>query len=497
MKMNNKYSNLLTRVCLLVALAFSYSCDSILDINKDPFAAGDDQIAEQPGLLMTTIMTNISSDKVMETNLFNRWAQHYVGAGANVFSSADNFSVPSFPQTNTWATYYVNSLKNASRGEVLANEIGEVNTASQFRIMQAFAFYHLTLMFEDVPFTEALNTDILFPNGDTQENILKGIVEMLDEAVDNFDLGDPAKVGGEDLLFQGDLNKWIKFANSIKIKTLMLIAAKDEEYAKPKLETAFRQEHVEDLADEVVMNYYDDLNNANQFYKLHFQFAGGQSLFFYASTPFIDLLRGTNDPRLDIFYDRPDGVVDAVPHTGLAPGSSSAFTSTSVLSLNFITATSPDYWITAAELKFMRAEAILRGWVPGTTADANDYYREGIIFNIVHLNSLLAVQDNGSGVTQFEYDTYNGALPDLQTLAPSNALEAVHHQGYIETFQRGMDAWTYVRRTNYPNNRPLPVDAVLSDHIARLPYSPNEVSANPNIPEQKPLDTPMWFMTSN
>ncbi|NME66444.1 SusD/RagB family nutrient-binding outer membrane lipoprotein [Flammeovirga aprica] len=495
--MNNKYSNLLTRVCVFVALTFSYSCDSILDVNTDPFAAGDEQIAEQPGLLMTTIMTNISSDKVMETNLFNRWAQHYVGAGANVFSSADNFSIPSFPQTNTWATYYANCLKNASRGELLANEIGEVNTASQFKIMQAFAFYHLTLMFEDVPFTEALNTDILFPNGNFQEEILKGIVDMLDEAVDNFDMSDPAKIGGEDLLFKGDLNRWIKFANSIKIKTLMLIAAKDEAYAKPKLESAFRQEHVEDLGDEVVMNYYEDLNNANQFYKLHFQFAGGQSLFFFASTPFIDLLRGTNDPRLDIFYDRPDGVVDAVPHTGVAPGSSSAFTSNSVLSLNFITATSPDYWVTAAELKFMRAEAILKGWIPGTTSDANDYYREGIVLNIIHLNSLTAVQDNGSGVTQFEYDNYNGALPDLQTLAPSNALQAVYHQGYIETFQRGMDAWTYVRRTDYPSDRPLPIDAVLSEHIARLPYSPNEISANPNIPEQKPLDFPMWFMPSN
>lgn len=497
MKMKIKYRNLLTRVCMVAALTFSYSCDSILDINKDPFAAGDDQVAEQPGLLMTTIMTNISSDRVMETNLFNRWAQHYVGAGASVFYSADNYSVPAFPQTNTWSTYYVNSLKNASRGELLANEKGEVNTASQFKIMQAVAFFHLTLMFEDIPFTEALNIDILFPKGDTQETVLKGIVEMLDEAVDNFDFQDPAKVGGEDLLFQGDLLKWVKLSNSLKIKTLMIIAEKDETYAKPKLQTAFAQDHIEDLSDQVVMNYYDDLNNANQFYKLHYQYAGGESLFFYASTPFIDILRGTNDPRLELFYDRPEGVVDAVPHTGVAPGASSAFTSTSVLSLNFITATSPDYWVTVAELKLMRAEAILRGWIPGTTADANDYYREGILYNIIHLNSLQAVQDNGSGITQFEYDNYNSALPDLQTLAPGNALDAVHLQGYIETFQRGIDAWTYVRRTNYPNNRPLPVDAVLSEHIARLPYSPNEISANPNIPEQKPLDSPMWFMTTN
>ncbi|ANQ50009.2 SusD/RagB family nutrient-binding outer membrane lipoprotein [Flammeovirga sp. MY04] len=485
-------------VGLSLCLTFLFGgCDSILDINKDPFAAGDDQVAEQPGLLMTTCITGISSDKVMETDVFNRWAQHYVGAGASVFSTSDNFSVPTFPQTNTWSTFYVSALKNASRGELLANRNGEVNTAGQFKIIQAFCFYHLTLMFEDIPFSESLDTDILFPNSDTQETILKGVVRMLDEAMGSINVGDPNKISGEDLLFRGDMNKWLLFANSIKIKTLMVIAAKDSGYAGSRLEAAFNAAHIESLADEVKLDYYDDLTNANQFYKLHFQFAGGQSLFFYASNPFIDLLRGSNDPRIDIFYDRPDGTSDQVPHRGVDPGSRSAFTVTSVLSLHYITATSPDFWITAAELKFMRAEAILNGWINGTTVDANDYYREGILLNVVHLNSLSTVQASGKGVTVQGFENYNNSLPDLQNLSTANALTAVHQQGYIETFKRGIDAWTYVRRTGYPSNRPLPEDATLSNHITRLPYSPSEISSNPNNPSQKALDAPMWFMSSN
>ncbi|NLR89697.1 MULTISPECIES: SusD/RagB family nutrient-binding outer membrane lipoprotein [Flammeovirga] len=494
-KINSIYK--ITPILFSLLFTVIIGCDNILDINKDPFAAGDDQVAEQPGLLMTTVMTSVSSDKVMETNLFNRWAQHYVGAGASVFSTADNYSVPTFPQTNTWSTFYVSVLKNASRGEALASEIGEVNTAAQFKIMQAFAFYHLTLMFEDVPFDEALNTNILFPESNDQANVLKGIVNLLDQAMNDIDVSNPEKISDEDLLFKGDLDKWLMFANSIKIKTLMVIAGQDASYASSRLETAFSQSHVEAIEDEVKLDYYEDLTNANQFYKLHYQFAGGQSLFFYASNPFIDLLRGTNDPRIDIFYDRPDGTSDQVPHRGVDPGARSAFTSTSVLSLHYISATSPDYWITAAELKLLRAEAILQGWLTGTTEDANGYYREGIVLNMVHLNTMATVQTSGRGITGAEYENYDSSLPNLQELAPANALKAVYQQGYIETFNRGIDSWTYVRRTNYPEDMPLPEDAAISNHITRLPYSPSEVSANPNSPSQKALDTPMWFMTSN
>ncbi|MBB6462040.1 SusD/RagB family nutrient-binding outer membrane lipoprotein [Flammeovirga kamogawensis] len=495
--MDKKIITLLQRGCLALTFLLTFSCDSILDINKDPFAAGDDQIAEQPGLLMTTVITGISSDKVMETNLFNRWAQHYVGAGASVFSEADNYSIPAYPQTNTWSTYYVSALKNASRGEQLALGIGEQNTAAQFKIIQAFAFYHLTLMFEDIPFTESLNTDILFPKGDTQENVLKGIVQMIDQAVADIDVGNNEKISSEDLLFKGDLNRWIKFANSIKIKTLMVLAENNPNYAKSRLEKAFNEDHVDELGEQVQLDYYDDLTNANQFYKLHYQYAGGQSLFFYASNPFIDLLRGSNDPRIDIFYDRPEGTSEAVPHRGVDPGARSSFTVTSSLSLHFISATSPDFWVTAAEMRFLRAEAILKGWISGDASDADQYYKEGIILNIIHLNNLATVLDSGRGITQGEFDTYIGGLPDLDNLSEANAIKAVYQQGYIETFNRGMDAWTYVRRTGYPENKPLPVDAVLSSHITRLPYSPSEVSANPNIPKQKALDLPMWFMSSN
>ncbi|GAA4842547.1 SusD/RagB family nutrient-binding outer membrane lipoprotein [Algivirga pacifica] len=481
---------------LLIALGGT-SCNQLLDINEDPLAAKQDDIDANPEVLFVDIMVSLSSDRVLETNVFNRWAQYYVGAS---FGDADNYSVPDYPQNNTWATMYRKMIKNAVLGRRAAEKSDRPNVAAQFLIMEAVAYYHLTLMFEDVPLDEVMDFDgeqlfTRYPNYNSQEEVLIGVVNKLTDAINSMQLGDDDRIVDQDLIYQGDLALWQLFANSLRIKTLMILSGKGAEYHEA-LQIVFDQPYITLLSQEAIFRYGNSIANANQLYKLHQQFADGQSQFFFASEPFVETLNSRLDPRIEVFFDRGQFNSSSAPHIGMEPGSGAAFVVTSVLSLNFITPTTPDIWQSAAELRFLKAEAITRGWIEGTAAEAQELYYTGVIQHCYHLNNFPGVIEKGATLSDFEIGTYlEDQVPDISLMDAERALQEIHFQQYIEAFGRGLDAWTFVRRTGFPD-RPLPVNTALGGHLTRLPYAADEVSANTNIPDQPALDKLMWFMSS-
>ncbi|MEH0157619.1 SusD/RagB family nutrient-binding outer membrane lipoprotein [Limibacter armeniacum] len=490
-----EYNTLIKRyIGILLSLLLSMTaCDSILGDNEDPLATTDDQIKERPEALFVGVLTSLSSDRVLGTNVFNRWSQHYVGAS---FSDEDNFNVPDFPQSVTWPVYYASVIKNTILGERAAASVNRRNVQAQYEIMRAYAFYHLTLMFEQVPFSEVMDFDgedlnTRYPHYENQQEIFEGVIETLDAAMSRINTNDTDAIKEEDLLYNGNMVRWMQFANSLKIKTLMLLSGKDDSY-HAALEAAFGQSYIDAIEEEAIFHYGSTLANANQFYKLHKQFADGQSQFFFASEPFVDMLLSQVDPRLWVFYDYGTDATSVI-HTGMEPGSTAAFTITSVLSLNYISATSPDLWLTASEMYLLHAEAMLKGWINGDATQAHELYLEGIRMNFNRINSLEAVINNGETVGESRINSYLEDVPVLNFLSNDRAINAVYYQAYVERFNRGLDAWTFVRRTGFPD-RPLPVNSALSDHITRLPYPADERSSNENIPEQPLLDDLMWFM---
>ncbi|MEL6923390.1 MAG: SusD/RagB family nutrient-binding outer membrane lipoprotein [Bacteroidota bacterium] len=472
---------------LMVANSCQDGFDGVLDINDNPLAA----TSADANLLFPTALVQFSNNRTIEVSGRTSAIVQYTEPAFGVFGSyalcdAGN----TFLVGNTWQQVYATTLKNLKLVErdAAAAEPPVNNVVAQSKIMQAFAFYMLTNLYEDIPFSEALNTEIETPGFDNQESVLRGIVTMIDEAVRMIDQAEGAgKVSTGDLIYGGDLEKWEKFANSIKLKTLFLIANKDGSVGS-EISATLGSPIINTLADEAEFKYYDQTGDFNPIWNTLNRFSGGSNPTWWAgSETFQTIMEDLDDPRLSTFYSESDSDDDlgtgefkpgAVPGTyGTTSGENS------IVSLNILRPDYPDRYITASEILLLHAEAIIEGYASG---DADEKYREGIQSN-------MDFYDGKPGeIAAEDKEAYLASLPSINDLSKDDALEAIHLQLYIQNFFRMPEGWTQWRRTKVPDLA-LPQRTTCGDIVRRFFYPPDEVGANPNAPSPVPFDTPMWY----
>ena len=119
---------------------------------------------------------------------------------------------------------YTSCLRTLSAMTNLATTEGNMATVAAGDILKCVVGAYLTEKYGDVPFSEAVQgrTGSIFPKFDPQKEIYENLFAMLDNAVQI--LSDPDSKGlpeNHDVLFYGDRDKWIKFANSLKFRLMV------------------------------------------------------------------------------------------------------------------------------------------------------------------------------------------------------------------------------------------------------------------------------------
>jgi len=432
---------------------FSTSCEEgFLDINEDPLQASETQFSENPELLFSRFQAELGAERILESgNVFLFFTQHTAAAGSagGTFLDPERYVVPDFPQIVSWGTYYINLLKNMQIGIELAEQGDAPNIAAVYKIMKAFVFYHITVSWEEAPFTQAVDFETQLPEFDDQETILRGIVALCDEANAQINLSSNKGFdGGQDFIFENDFSLWRRFANSLKFKTLMLIVNKDNSVSS-EIANLIQNRNalmIVNNSQNALLPYQGsptNVTNANQLWKLHFQFAGGTSAFLNASTTMIDLLDGDDnvtgnaddDPRLSTYYDEGSGA-DPGEFIGSVPGAADNFTNLADLSLNLIRPEEPDKWMMADEIVLLCAEAVARNLASG---DAQALYEEGVRLNIDSYDG------RPGEISEADEDNY------VNNFLPPATVENIQIQQYLALHMRGVEAWTNVRRTGVPD----------------------------------------------
>jgi hypothetical protein len=474
---------------LIVTMMFvGVSCDDQLDINQDPLAATQ----VDPNLLFPEAFVNLSNNRTIEVSgRTGNVVQYYEPAFGAFGDMALGELGNTFLVGNTWTSLYNSVLKNIVLAErtAAAQEPQNVNVIAQSKILQAFAYYNLTSMWERVPFTQALNPDEFpTPAFDEQQVVLEGIVSMIDEAIALINK-DPEsfRVTNGDMIFDGDLDKWEKFGNSIKLKVLMMLANKVD--VSSQIAATINSPRITSLADEAAFQYFDAAGNFNPIWNTLNRFAGGiNPTWWVASTTFTDVLDELNDPRKSTYYDESQDEVDTGNFgPSASPGSFNSSRGNSIVSLNILRPDYPDRYVTPGEIVLMEAEAIARGFASGDLAAADAKYREGIRLSMDFFDG------KPGAISAEDKDAYLASLPALTTLSQDDAVEAIQIQIYIECFFRMPEGWNAWRRTGVPSTISTPSGSQLSGVLRRLFYPPDERGANPNAPADPALDSPMWF----
>ena len=109
-----------------------------------------------------------------------------------------------------WNSFYASVVAEADAMYSLADEDGNDALKGAALIMKAVGFQTLTELFGPIPYTEALNPDILKPAYDDEATVFAGVIDMYTEAASLLSTGNGSISASNDLFYGGDASKWLK-----------------------------------------------------------------------------------------------------------------------------------------------------------------------------------------------------------------------------------------------------------------------------------------------
>lgn len=315
-------------------------------------------------------------------------------------------------------------------------------------------------------------------------NELDEAVKALEKTIGN----EVASFSKFDMAYGGDFTKWMKLANTIRLRLAMRIVKYDATLAREQAEAAINAPQGLIKANSDIFQ----LSGAGYRNPLYTLSTDWSDIFINANL--VSIMGGYEDSRLSK-YGIPKGDNKVVGVRAGLPGlDKTADEYKSVISkLNIASTSTPVILCTAAETYFLLAEAALRGWNAG--GDAKAFYEEGIAISFSqwsagigdYLGSNLKPADWVDPlVSDFNTPAVSKVTPkwdDAQT--NEERLEKIITQKWIAMFPEGMNAWAEWRRTGYPKLfkivRNESQGAISTDlGVRRLPFTVSEKSNNPS-----------------
>lgn len=376
-------------------------------------------------------------------------------------------------------------------------------------VCQAWLYSILTDTYGDIPFTESNSAKpayggIAEPKFDRQKDVYLGMFKMLEEANTLLTANEAINVD-RDPVYKGNILGWRKFANSLHLRLLMRVSGKAEVSAQA---IAKLKEIVEtnpgkypifnDISESAILEWTGKTPYVSPYFAIREQDFRTPGIAAF----FIDNLTRWSDPRINTTdYGRSGinrfaiapylGMFAGIP-SGYTPGGeaqkkSSFYSNTSAYSLQ--TDPKTGMMMNYAEIKFILAEAALKGWIRGS---AEQYYNDGVESSIK-----LWVPIWKESVVKYLEDA-DMQWFESQTVAEK--MEKIHLHKYYALFVNDMQQWFEYRRTGYPT---LPKGPGLRNGgvmPARMTYPVYVQSTNPTnyklaVEAQGPdvISTQVWW----
>lgn len=459
------------------------SCKKYLDINKNPNAATE----VTPGLLFNYAAASFAGNRTggdfyIPLGLMGQT----LASGGNYGWGAENiYDVSIYTTGNTWKMYYATSGNNLKEAIAIAESSEPVNhaAAAQCKILLAEMAYEATMLWGDVPFTEAWQAaTIPYPKFDNQESVLNGVLALLDEAIGQIPEEDPQAITDADLFYKGDLGKWKRLAHAMKFRILMTMVDKDPSKASEIGALLSGGQLLSGAGDNFAFPFSTVAGRQNPKYRILESFAGGSNIFFFANTLVTDPMKAQNDPRLPRYFDLPG---EETTYNGVVT-EQEANAATATISMYLYRPDAPELIFSYQEQLFLEAEAYARGIGVGADINmADEKYKQALTAACLFY-----------GVSEGDA----AAFAATKTLiGNTDAVREIHLQQWIDLMDRPFEAFNNWRRSGPEGNEvpvlSLPLGAPSGPLIRRWVY-PNteEISPNPNAPKNNPMYyEKLWF----
>lgn len=484
------------KAAMIVALLGTSSCSKNFgDINTDPSVVITPDVKYLLSYSEDKLFTYQGTEWVWESmEQLMRVTQHVTSSPYEITGNVNT----------RYSNYYLQILPNlfeirrqvdARKDKDNYQKIKEVTY-----IVQALHGIKVTDMNGAIPYSQAIQgryDQKYSPVYDDQATLFNTLLAQLDEAIrvlsDNS-LPAQATYGSSDIYYQSDWVKWVKLANTLKLR----IAARLENADNARCQAIFQQV----LKDPIGPIDGDD-SQLKYMNVTYVPFGTSGDIDYrsrrYATTSIMSFLKSSNDPRLPVYFDKNDltgtfrdsltkygvtlpsfidpadplimyqgGPADWTTNPTVASFISNGFvvspyTKYSLISpinrrffspqLNQAKGNFLDVAVTYAETCFYIAEFIQKGYAGGanTKGSAEDWYKKGITSSIQTMNTIAIAAGSttaysGTGAT--EISNYLGN-PQVK-FNGVNDLERIYIQQYLGMYRQPNEAYVFCRRTGYP-----------------------------------------------
>ncbi len=495
-----KQNKLYIIIMLLISSYAFFSCsDEYMEsMNTDTSKA---ETIDPNAQLTTAILQTYGDLEMVQTyrSYLYAFTQQLMGCW-NTTNYGGRHTLDNNEMSHIWKTFYPVAIKNLVDAESrTAGDEEKVNINAAISIYKIYLMSVLTDIYGDIPYSEAGRgyiDGISTPQYDTQESIYYNFFTELKTATMLMNAGKDKITG--DVIFKGDVSKWIKLGNSLRLRYAMRISDVEPEKAQKEFEDVLSGncDIINDINENALITYIDKAFSFGQESYTDYRGNALSQLLFgndpannpgYLCSTFFNELYNSNDPRTfrigRFYYDglmsstSSDNRVDLTQemidkNITFQPRDPGAYSwepwpagyesdilktmsennpsinysldreTEPKLASNFLKGDNPGVIMTSAEVKFLLAEAKLKGW--NVEGDVYELYKSGVREAMDFLTYNYKCEE----ITDEEFDKYMAENGIGYTNEQKK--ESINKQAWILHFTNPTECWANLRRSGYP-----------------------------------------------
>ena len=493
-----KKNKIFTYFLLCSMICWTACTEHYLEYNTNTISGATDKELERDGYAINATLLSMG-DYIVPTDVnTSQFVECLLGGsfGGYLADSNDGFNGKNFSTYNPeehWLQFTFNNIIPAIfiRSNELKQKTDDPVILAVSDIIKVMALSKVSDIYGPIPYSKVGLDGALTAPYDSQEDMFNQMFDELDNAVtvltDNRTANFTPRA---DNVYNGNVISWIKLANSMKFRLAMRIADVKHELAKIKATEAVN--HEIGVMTSNADNAWKPAPGKNPFRVVMYEYNDGDSRI---SADITSYMNGYKDPRCEKYFtpSKLPGLTSSL-YQGLRSGIQIPGGAIVKLYSNMLVQENTKLlWMNAAEVAFLKAEGVLRGWNMGDTAE--NFYNRGITLSFEQWGASGANDYIGNDtdmpaayIDPIGSFSYTGTPSNITIKWDANAtkeknLERIITQKWIAIFPLGVEAWSEYRRTGYPKLmevlRNNSGGKVSTERMARrLPYPQREYLEN-------------------
>lgn len=463
-------------------------CEDFLSVNDNPNAPGSSNL-ELDNKFSAALMSSVIQETQQMNQIGGFWGGYWGTNtdGVNQYYDLKTYNGPSIRSQRDGISVWEDGYNNLLYYQLILEEAEqneELFYVGSSKIMQGWHFLRLVDFYNNIPFDEALSgTDNSTPSYEDGQIVYQKSIDLISDGIQDIkNSSATSTAGADDIFFNGDKNRWIKFGNTIKLRALIRQSETDNQ--------SYIQSEIQKIQNEgsgfiaegetVFVNPGFSSSQPNYFWNTYYRDQGGATTSNYQyirPTKFlVDQYQDRNDPRLVNYYVSVDGSYNGVifgnentSDTQYSAANTSAFLGPEENggepAAIFKSPDQPNVFFSSFESLFLQAEAVERGWISGS---ASAIYETAILESFRYTGIDESLLTDYVQQVEVNFDDANDKINRIieQKWLALNSVNSI-------------EAWNDYRRLNwpkYPGSIATGVD--LDERPLRFMYPETERSTN-------------------